>query len=110
MRWVVLACVLVGVSGCSVRNDARTKELSPLVELRPRTEVMLHRRASLGDNPVTLLKWALICLLISIVAALLGFTGIAAGAAEIAKILFYIFLVIFIVILLLAVITDRLVF
>jgi uncharacterized membrane protein YtjA (UPF0391 family) len=32
-----------------------------------------------------------------------GFTGIAAGAAEIAKILFYIFLVVFVVTLLLGV-------
>jgi uncharacterized membrane protein YtjA (UPF0391 family) len=46
---------------------------------------------------MTLLKWALICLLISLVAGALGFTGVAAGAAQISKILFFIFLVIFLV-------------
>jgi uncharacterized membrane protein YtjA (UPF0391 family) len=40
---------------------------------------------------------------IAIIAAVFGFTGIAAGAAEIAKILFYIFLVVFAVTLLLGV-------
>ena len=44
-----------------------------------------------------MLKWALIFLVIAGVAALFGFTGIAAGFAEIAKILFYIFLVIFVI-------------
>jgi uncharacterized membrane protein YtjA (UPF0391 family) len=51
---------------------------------------------------MTLLKWALICLLISLVAGALCFTGVARGAAQISKILFFIFLVIFVVILILA--------
>jgi uncharacterized membrane protein YtjA (UPF0391 family) len=42
-----------------------------------------------------MLKWALIFLVIALVAALLGFGGIAGGATEIAKILFFVFLVIF---------------
>ena len=42
--------------------------------------------------------------IIAIVAAVFGFGGIAAGAAEIAKILFYIFVVIFLVTLLLGVV------
>jgi uncharacterized membrane protein YtjA (UPF0391 family) len=57
---------------------------------------------------MTLLKWALICLLIAIAAAALGFTGVAAGATEIAKFLFYISLIIFAVILIFAVLTNRL--
>ena len=40
-----------------------------------------------------MLKWALIFFVISLVAGLLGFTGIAAGSAAIAKTLFFIFLV-----------------
>jgi uncharacterized membrane protein YtjA (UPF0391 family) len=36
-----------------------------------------------------MLKWALVFLLISLVAGIFGFTGIAAGAAAIAKILFF---------------------
>jgi uncharacterized membrane protein YtjA (UPF0391 family) len=43
-----------------------------------------------------MLKWAAIFFVISIIAALFGFSDIAAGAAGIAKILFYIFLAIFI--------------
>jgi uncharacterized membrane protein YtjA (UPF0391 family) len=59
---------------------------------------------------MTLLKWALICLLISLFAGALGFTGVAAGAAQISKILFFIFLVIFLVILILAISAGQLVF
>ena len=40
-----------------------------------------------------MLKWALIFALVSMVAALFGFTGLAAGAADIAKVLFFIFVV-----------------
>lgn len=42
-----------------------------------------------------MLKWSAVFFIIAIVAAGLGFTGIAAGAAEVAKILFFIFLVLF---------------
>lgn len=44
-----------------------------------------------------MLRYAAIFLVIALVAALLGFTGIAAGAVEIAKILFFIFLLLFVV-------------
>jgi uncharacterized membrane protein YtjA (UPF0391 family) len=43
-----------------------------------------------------MLKWALIFLVISLIAGGLGFTGLARGAATIAKVLFGIFLVLFI--------------
>jgi uncharacterized membrane protein YtjA (UPF0391 family) len=49
----------------------------------------------------TILKWALIFLLISLVAALFGFTDIAAASADIARVLFYVFMVIFVVLLIL---------
>jgi uncharacterized membrane protein YtjA (UPF0391 family) len=42
-----------------------------------------------------MLKWAVIFLVIALVAALFGFTGIASASAGIAKILFGIFLVLF---------------
>ena len=48
---------------------------------------------------MTLLKWALVFFVVSIIAALFGFTDIAAASADVARILFYIFLVIFIVLL-----------
>lgn len=41
-----------------------------------------------------MLRWALIFLVISLIAALFGFTGIAVAAAGIAKVLFFIFIVI----------------
>ncbi len=44
-----------------------------------------------------MLYWALVFFIVSIVAALFGFGGIAIAAAGIAKILFYVFLVLFLV-------------
>ena len=41
-----------------------------------------------------LLKWAVVFLVISLIAALFGFTGIATGAEAVAKVLFFIFLAI----------------
>ncbi|MBZ6076752.1 DUF1328 domain-containing protein [Microvirga puerhi] len=49
-----------------------------------------------------MLKWALIFLVISLVAGALGFTGIASGAKTIAKVLFGLFLILFIILILLA--------
>ncbi|HEY4310029.1 MAG TPA: DUF1328 domain-containing protein [Pirellulales bacterium] len=44
-----------------------------------------------------MLYWTLVFLVVAMVAAVFGFTGIYIAAAEIAKILFFIFLVLFIV-------------
>lgn len=44
-----------------------------------------------------MLRWALIFLVIALIAAALGFTGVYVAAAGIAKLLFYIFLVLFVV-------------
>lgn len=49
-----------------------------------------------------MLKWALIFLVVSLVAGALGFTGVASGAKTIAKVLFGIFLLIFVIFILLA--------
>ena len=46
-----------------------------------------------------MLKWALIFLVVGLVAGLLGFTGIAGTSIAIAKTLFFIFMVIFLVLL-----------
>ena len=43
-----------------------------------------------------MLHYALVFFIVAIIAAVFGFGGIAAGAAEIAKILFFIFLVLFV--------------
>ncbi|MGA8006842.1 MAG: DUF1328 domain-containing protein [Burkholderiales bacterium] len=42
-----------------------------------------------------MLRYAVVFLIIALVAALLGFTGIAAGAVQIAKVLFFVFLLLF---------------
>ncbi len=42
-----------------------------------------------------MLRWSFIFLVVALVAALFGFTNIAAGAAGIAKVLFFIFLILF---------------
>jgi uncharacterized membrane protein YtjA (UPF0391 family) len=56
---------------------------------------------------MSLLKWSLIFLIIAGVAALFGFTNIAAGAADIAKILFFVFLAVFAVLALLGLFAYR---
>jgi uncharacterized membrane protein YtjA (UPF0391 family) len=48
-----------------------------------------------------LLGWALIFLIVSGIAAIFGFGGVASASAGIAKILFFVFLVIFVVLLIL---------
>jgi len=44
-----------------------------------------------------MLRWAVIFFLVAIVAGVLGFGGIAAGASEIARVLFYVFVVVFLI-------------
>lgn len=46
---------------------------------------------------VLMLRWALGFFVVALIAAVLGFGGIAVAAAGIAKIIFYIFLVLFVV-------------
>ena len=54
-----------------------------------------------------MLKWALIFFVISIVAGLLGFSGIAAGTATIAKWLFFIAIAIFAIFLVLGLLAGE---
>lgn len=44
-----------------------------------------------------MLRWALIFLVVALIAAFLGFGGLAGAAIDIAKILFFVFLVLFLV-------------
>lgn len=44
-----------------------------------------------------MLYWALIFLIVALIAAALGFGGVAAGAGMIAKVLFFLFLVLFLI-------------
>ena len=42
-----------------------------------------------------MLHWALLFLIVALIAALLGFGGLAAASAGIAKLLFFVFLILF---------------
>ena len=57
-----------------------------------------------------MLRWSAAFLVIAIIAAALGYGGIAADAAEIAKVLFFIFLGIFLVTLILGLVAGQKVF
>jgi uncharacterized membrane protein YtjA (UPF0391 family) len=54
-----------------------------------------------------MLRWALIFLVVSLVAALFGFTGISQAASGIAQILFYIFISIFALLLIVGLVVGR---
>jgi len=54
-----------------------------------------------------MLYWALVFLVIALVAGLLGFGGIASAATGIAQILFFAFLVVFIIALMMGLINRR---
>jgi len=49
------------------------------------------------EEEIDMLRWAVIFFIVALIAAVLGFSGIALASAGIAKILFYIFLVLFLV-------------
>jgi uncharacterized membrane protein YtjA (UPF0391 family) len=67
-----------------------------------RSAILQGRRCSgEKERAMTILKWALIFFLVSIVAGVLGFTGISEASADIARFLFYVFVVIFLVLLIL---------
>jgi len=55
-----------------------------------------------------MLKWAVIFLVIALIAALFGFTDIAAASAGIAKILFGIFLVLFLAVVVIGLVMGNL--
>jgi uncharacterized membrane protein YtjA (UPF0391 family) len=76
--------------------------LGELAAASPGAESGTENSATPRSEDVCMFKWALIFLVISLVAGALGFTGLAAGAARISKILFAIFFAIFLVVLILA--------
>jgi uncharacterized membrane protein YtjA (UPF0391 family) len=56
---------------------------------------------------MALLRWAVVFLVVALIAALFGFGDIAAGAADIARVLFFIFLAICIVLFVLGAMAYR---
>ena len=67
-----------------------------------------ERRSPDTFNPgLPMLRWSLTFLVLALVAALLGFGGVASTSASIAVILFYVFLVVFLVTLAIGLVTGR---
>jgi uncharacterized membrane protein YtjA (UPF0391 family) len=54
-----------------------------------------------------ILQWALIMLIVSVLAAFFGFTDLAAAGADVARVLFFIFIVVFLILLVLGLRTAR---
>jgi len=54
-----------------------------------------------------MLRWALVFFVISILAGLFGFTGIAAGSAAVAKVLFFFAIALFVMFLVAGLTLDR---
>lgn len=54
-----------------------------------------------------MLRWVFVFLIVAVIAALLGFTGIAGESMYIARVLFFVFLVLFVVGLLYSLVTGR---
>lgn len=54
-----------------------------------------------------LLRWALLFLLVAVIAAVFGFGNVAEGATDIAKVLFFIFLALFVLLLIGGAMTYR---
>jgi uncharacterized membrane protein YtjA (UPF0391 family) len=80
--------------------EAPTSHAAPAVV----SQSALIRPFSYSTMEGPMLRYAAIFFVIAIIAAVFGFGGIAAGAAEIAKVLFFIFIVIFLVTLLMGVV------
>jgi len=54
-----------------------------------------------------MLRWAVIFLVVALIAALFGFTGISVAATEIAQFLFWVFVILFVVTALIHLFTGR---
>jgi uncharacterized membrane protein YtjA (UPF0391 family) len=65
-------------------------------------------RPSAPETPM--LTWAIIFFLISVVAAVFGFTGIAVGAQAVARVLFGLFVILFLIVLIFGVLAGRALF
>src|SRR5687767_4788806 len=98
-RFISRPSTVPGISMMSPRNDVEEvhgrKQLigwhgPPSKENIRRTMSPVHGRR----NNMDLLQWAIIAMIIAVVAGLFGFSGTASGAASIARVLFTLFLII----------------
>jgi uncharacterized membrane protein YtjA (UPF0391 family) len=73
--------------------------LSNLSVLRTESRGFISKRytVTLHFGGFIMLSWAITFLVIALIAAVLGFTGVAVAAAGIAKLLFVVFLILFLV-------------
>jgi uncharacterized membrane protein YtjA (UPF0391 family) len=85
--------------GCCSREPGSARQKFKIGNYRGGTSLWPAQK--LWSGPMTILKWALIFFLVSIVAGILGFTDISAASADVARFLFYVFVVIFLVLLIL---------
>src|SRR5215208_3950659 len=85
------ACSLVAPRRASLGTDIERLRTTKLAIRDPPSHSCSVRRNRM------LLRWALIFLVVALIAAVLGFGGIAGGAADFARILFYLFLAVFVV-------------
>ena len=74
---------------------------------KPKVAKARIESSTLHEELYAMLRWALIFLVVAIIAAILGFGGIAGASADIAKILFYIFIAIFVISLLVSLVSGR---
>jgi uncharacterized membrane protein YtjA (UPF0391 family) len=58
----------------------------------------------------TVIEWAIIFFVISVIAGFFGFTGVASGARRIAKVLFFLAVIAFLVVLVFGVMLGKLLF
>jgi uncharacterized membrane protein YtjA (UPF0391 family) len=77
--------------------DPSWTQTGPGVGLSQNDLAVAKEVGSLISKGNTMLSWAITFLVIAIIAAVLGFGGIAGTAAGIAKVLFFVFLVLFVV-------------
>jgi uncharacterized membrane protein YtjA (UPF0391 family) len=88
----------MGITVARLEASASRAVLAAAAAIRFNRPLATHRWEGL------MLRYAAIFFVIAIIAAVFGFGGIAAGAAEIAKVLFFIFIVIFLITLLMGVV------
>src|SRR5215471_12955230 len=127
MHWPILRCDSASSISDRIHQRARSKprkRCAPSTRPKFRNGGRSSRRPTSGrnepaeiverlnrDNPDTNRELnfgrLVIMLVVSLVAALFGFTGLAAASADVARILFYVFLVIFLVLLVLGLVGAR---
>jgi uncharacterized membrane protein YtjA (UPF0391 family) len=90
-----LRCTRYGACG-----GALVKKLGSTAAPRNTSRFPANRQLqilTLKQEVIVMLRWALGFFIVALIAAMLGFSGIAAASAGIAKLLFYLFLILFLI-------------